>query len=248
MARTVNPEAVASKRKEILDAAHRLVVTKGFDQVSIQDILDEVRISSGAFHHYFDSRRALLDAFIERIKHEVQQPLLPIIHDPNRSAIDKLQGFFDTLDRLRTARKTDVIALLRVWYSDDNAIVRLKVDEAVFAQRAPLLNEIVGQGVAEGSFTTTHPGQAGEVILSLLQGMGNTHAKLLLSFEQEPDEQRCVEAIIATHAAYLDAIERVLGAPANAFARTSAEAVHIWVAALRGNDRLEGKFTSEEEP
>jgi hypothetical protein len=66
--------------------------------------------------------------------------------------------------------------------------------------------------------------------------MGNTHAKLLLEREQEPDEQRCVEAIIATHAAYLDAIERVLGAPVNSFARTSAEAVHIWVAALRGND------------
>lgn len=207
--------------------------------MSIQDILDEVRISSGAFHHYFDSRRALLEAFSERIKRELEQPLLPIIHDPNRSAIDKLQGFFDTLDRLRTARKADVIALLRVWYSDDNAIVRLKVDQAVFAQRAPLLTQIVRQGVAEGSFSTTHPDQAGEVILSLLQGMGNTHAKLLLSFEQEPDELGWVEAIIATHDAYLEAIERVLGAPANSFARTSAEAVNVWATALRGNDQLQ---------
>src|SRR5882724_8689887 len=116
MARTVNPAAVASKRNEILEATHRLVVTKGYDQLSIQDILDDVRISSGAFHHYFDSRRALLEAFIERIKHELEQPLLPIIHDPSRSAIEKLQGFFDTLDRLRIAHKAEVIKILRVWY------------------------------------------------------------------------------------------------------------------------------------
>ena len=31
--------------------------------------------------------------------------------------------------------------------------------------------------------------------------------------KQERDEKRCIEEIVATHAAYLDAIERVLGAP-----------------------------------
>ncbi len=238
MARTVKPEAVASKRREILDAAHRLVLTKGYEQVSIQDILDEVRISSGAFHHYFDSRRALLEAFIERIKQESEKPLLPIIHDPHLTAIEKLQGFFDMLDRLRIANQADVVKLLRVWYTDDNAIVRLKVDEAILQQRAPLLTEIVRQGIREGSFTTAYPDKAGEIILSLLQGMGNTHARLLLSLEQEGDDRCCIEEIVATHAAYMDAIERMLGVPPHAFSRASAEAVNVWVTALRnGKER-----------
>jgi TetR/AcrR family transcriptional regulator, transcriptional repressor for nem operon len=237
MARTVKPEAVAAKRREILDAAGRLVFTKGYEQMSIQDILDEVQISSGAFHHYFDSRRALLEAFVERIKQETEKPLLPIVHDPSLSAIEKLQGFFDTLDRLRIEHKADVVKLGRVWYTDDNAIVRQKVDEAVFQQRAPLLTEIVRQGVREGSFTTAYPDYAGEVILSLLQGMGNTHARLLLSLEQEGDDLRRIEEIVTTHAAYMEAVERVLGAPPHSFYRTDAEAVNIWVAALRDDDQ-----------
>jgi len=236
MARTVKPGEVASKRREILDAAQRLVFTKGYEQMSIQDVLDEVRISSGAFHHYFDSRRALLEAFIERIKQEAEKPLLPIIHDPSLSAIEKLQGFFETLDRLRIAHQADVVKLMRVWYTDANAIVRLKVDEAVLQQRAPLLTEIVRQGIREGIFTTANPDYAGEVLLSLLQSMGNTHARLLLSFEQERDDLCCIEGIVATHAAYMDAIERVLGAPPHSFSRSSAEAVNVWVAALREND------------
>lgn len=233
MARTVKPEAFAAKRGEILDAAQRLVLTRGYEQMSIQDILDEVRISSGAFHHYFDSRGALLEAFVERMKQALEKPLLPIIHDPHLNAIEKLQGFFDTLDRLRIAHKADIIKLGRVWYSDDNAIVRVKVDEAIREQRAPLITEIVLQGVREGIFNTAYPDTAGEVILALLQGMGNTHASLLLSLGQEQDDLRLVKEIVTTHAAYMDALERVLGAPPHSFYRANAEAVNVWITALR---------------
>jgi TetR/AcrR family transcriptional regulator, transcriptional repressor for nem operon len=246
MARTVKQEEYTAKRKEILDAAQRLVYTKGYERMTIQDILADVQISSGAFYHYFDSKPAVLEAFIERIRQAVEQPLLPIVHDPHVPALGKFQRFFDTLDRLRIAHKTDVVKLGRIWYTDDNAIVRQKVDEAVVKQRAPLLTEIVRQGIQEGVFTTTYPDQAGEVILSLLLGMGNTHAKLLLSIRQESEgatgsrELPCIDdivgSIVATHAAYMEAIERVLGAPANSFYRTDAEAVNVWVAALRDND------------
>jgi len=217
------------------DAAQRLVYTKG---MTLQDILADLHISSGAFYHYFDSKPAVLEAFIERIRQAVEQPLLPIVHDPHLPALDKLQRFFDTLDRLRIAHKTDVVKLARIWYTDANAIVRQKVDEAVLEQRAPLLTEIVRQGIQEGVFTTAYPDQAGEVILSLLQGMGNTHARLLLSLEQERDDMRCINNIVTTHAAYMDAIERVVGAPSNSLYRTDAEAVNVWVAALRGNDNV----------
>src|SRR6266508_2153281 len=237
MARTVKKEEYTAKRNQILDAAQRLVYTKGYERMTLQDILADVQISSGAFYHYFDSKPAVLEAFIERIRQAVEQPLLPIIHDPHLPALEKLQRFFDTLDRLRIAHKTDVDKLGRVWYTDDNAIVRQKVDEAVLEQRAPLLTAIVRQGTREGVFTTAYPDQAGEVILSLLQGMGNTHARLLLSLEQERDELQCIERIVTTHAAYMDAIERVVGAPPNSLYRTDAEAVKVWVAALRGNDQ-----------
>jgi AcrR family transcriptional regulator len=233
MARTVKEHEYAEKRNEILDAAQRLVFTKGYERMTIQDILAALQISSGAFYHYFDSKPAVLEAFIERIQQAVEQPLLPIIQDPHLPALEKLQGFFDTLGRLRIAHKTDVVKLGRVWYTDDNAIVRQKVDEAVAKQRAPLLTEIVRQGVREGVFTTAYPDQAGEVILSLLQGMGNTHAKLLLGLEHERDELRSINSIVTTHAAYMDAIERVLGAPAHSLYRTDAEAVKVWVTAMR---------------
>jgi len=229
MARTVKPEEFASKRGEILDVAMRLVLTKGYERMAIRDILNELQISSGAFHHYFDSREALLEAFIERIQQESEKPLLPILHDPKLNALEKLQGFFDTLDRIRIAHKAEVEKLGRVWYTDANALVRQKVNAAVVAQRAPLITEIVQQGVREGIFNAPYPEQAGEVILALLQGMGDTHAKLLLSAVGAPDRQQIIDEVVTTHAAYMDAVERVLGAPSQSLYRAEAHLVKMWV-------------------
>src|SRR5712692_5451978 len=135
------------------------------DHVDLIKRRQDQQLQFKLLEEFHDSRRALLEAFIERIKQEAEKPLLPIIHDPSLSAIEKLQGFFETLDRLRIEHKADVVRLGRVWYSDDNALVRLKVDEAILQQRAPLLTEIVRQGVGEGLFITTYPDKAGEIIL-----------------------------------------------------------------------------------
>jgi AcrR family transcriptional regulator len=238
MARTVKPDEFASKRREILNATQRLVFTKGYEQMSIQDVLNEVRISSGAFHHYFNSRGALLEAFIDKIKQESEKRFIPIIQDPQRTALEKLQSIFDAMDQFRLANSAELIKLLRVWYNDDNALLRQKVDEAVLNQRALLIGEVVRQGVQEGTFTTTYPEKAGEVVVSLLQGMGNTHARLLLSTELENGDVGTMQEIVATHAAYLEAVERVLGAPTNSLRRTNIEAVKVWVRVVQQSQRV----------
>jgi AcrR family transcriptional regulator len=232
--RTVKPEEFAAKRNAILVAAQRLMFSKGYDQMSIQDVLNELQISGGAFHHYFDSRGALLEALIERIQHESARPLLPIVDDPNLMAIDKLQGFLSALDQARSAHQREVIDAARVWYTDGNAIVRQRVAEAVVTQRAPMLAAIVRQGVQEGVFTTSAPDQAGEVIMALLQAMGDAHARLLFGFSGDVDRRSRVRHIVASHAAYMEALERLLGAPANSLYRADAEAVMVWLDAIDG--------------
>lgn len=248
MARPIKPEVVAKKRREILQAAQELMLTRGYEQMSIRDILDKVQMSNGAFHHYFPSRGALLEAFVEQIRQEVEKPLLPIIHDPQLSAIEKLQGFFDTLNQLRITHKADVVGLGRIWYTDANALVRQKVDEAISQQRVPLLTEIVHQGIREGSFTSAYPDKAGEIIHALLQGMGNTHARLMFSLEQadEQELEHVIAEIVTTHAAYMDAIERVLGLAFDALSRTDSDAVELWVTALREQKDMSDAKSSEQ--
>ena len=221
------------RRDEILLSARKLILTKGYEQMTIQDILNDLNIAKGTIYHYFDSKQALLEAFIQQIQHETEKPFRPILDDPQKNPVEKLQGFFDVLDTLRAANINEVVRLARIWYKDENTVVREKVNAAVIRQRAPLLNQIVRQGIVQGIFSTAYPDHAGEIILSLLQAMGNTHIHLLFSMEQGLDEPSGIEQIISTHAAYMDAVEHVLGVPANSLYRLDPELVGAWVTAFK---------------
>jgi AcrR family transcriptional regulator len=228
MARTVKEEDYAVKRKEILDVAQRLVYSKGFDQMSIQDILDELHISKGAFYHYFGSKGDLLEALIDRMRLEVEPIILPIIEDPALPTLAKLHGFFDTAARWKTARKEYLMSLLRIWYADENALVRQKSTTNVLKWFAPLLAGIIRQGTQEGVLTTIYPEQTAEIVLGLLQSLGDTFKDLLLSNESSADKRQHAAAVVA---AYNDAMERVLGAPAGSLNLIDAGTLSEWFAA-----------------
>src|SRR5512136_2174315 len=126
MARVVKADEHAVKRKEILDAAQRLVFTKGYEQMSIQDIVETLQISKGAFYHYFGSKPALLDGLVEAMVDEAEVMLDPIVAEPHLSAIDKFQRYFAAAGRWKTEQKEFILTLLRIWYTDQNTIVRQK--------------------------------------------------------------------------------------------------------------------------
>lgn len=216
----------AERRKEILAVTQRLVYTKGYEQMTIQEILDEIQISKGAFYHYFDSKQHLLNALIEHMQEEAEQFITPIIQDPNLTALEKLQQLIDTSARWKTARKDYILSLIRVWYADDNAIVRQKVQSGLIKQTAPLFTTIVRQGIDEGVFTTPYPDQIGEIILSMLQGLGEAFVELLVFSSPSPDE---LEQISNKVAAYSNALERILGTTSGSIQLLEEETIKTWV-------------------
>jgi AcrR family transcriptional regulator len=226
MARIVKEEEFAARRNEIITVAQRLVYTKGYEQMAIQDILDELHISKGAFYHYFGSKVALLEALIEKMKEEALQLIIPIVEDPHLPTLEKIQRFFDTAARWKTARKTYILSLVRVWYADENAIVRQKVLTKVIIETAPLLTGIIRQGIQEGILNTPFPDQAGEIVLFLMQSLGDAFIPLLLSGETKGDEFQRTESLVA---AYTDALERILGAPTGSLQLIDTATLKEWV-------------------
>jgi AcrR family transcriptional regulator len=226
MARTVKEHEHAAKRNDILAAAQRLVYTTGYEQMTIQDLLDDLQISKGAFYHYFDSKRALLEALIQRMVDEVIVHLLPIVHDPNLPTLEKLKRYFAALFRWRTEQKDVLLALLRGWYTDDNAIVREKARAAMLARFTPLLTAIITQGIQEGVVTTSsYPTQVAHVVTLLRMGLSEALAELLLAFDPHRND---LDPIASTIAVFSDAIERILGAPKGSLTLADAEVLKGW--------------------
>lgn len=49
-----------AKRQEMLAAAEKLFLSKGYEATSVQDILDDLHASKGGFYHYFASKEDVL--------------------------------------------------------------------------------------------------------------------------------------------------------------------------------------------
>ena len=220
------------RRNEILDAAQQLIYTKGYEQMTVQDILDALQISKGAFYHYFDSKQALLEAMVERIGVEAVELLLPIVHDPRLPALEKLQRYLATANRWKIGQKAFFLALLRVWFTDDNAIVRQKLRAIGIREIAPLLAEIIRQGVQEGVMKVSFPDQLGEVIATLAQDAGEAVGALILSFDAERDDIQRVERTVAV---YTDAFERLLGVPAGSLTLVDDQTLKEWLISVKEN-------------
>ncbi len=230
MARTVNEQDYAEKRGEIIAAARRLVYSKGYEQMSIKDILDALQISKGAFYHYFSSKQDLLEGLLDQLLAEIEQILNQIIDRPDLSATAKLQSFFDTIGRWKTAQKDLFFGLLRVWYSDDNAIVRQKMETRTIQHLTPFLEALIESSVAEGRLNTAFPDQAGAIAFTLLQGLSSALVEMLLS--DEPNDALWPRAARVV-AAYNDAMERVLGAEPGRLQLIDVETIHEWFTGTR---------------
>ena len=127
MARTVNAEVHTVRREAFVDAAERLMQTRGYEQMSVQDVLDDLGASRGAFYHYFDSKQALLEAVLDRMVDAGLGSVAPVVDDPTLVAAAKLRKIFSGIVQFKTDRKALVLSVLEVWLSDDNAIVREKL-------------------------------------------------------------------------------------------------------------------------
>ena len=225
MARKTNKEEYANKRNEILDEVQRLIYTKGYEQMTIQDILDKLQISKGAFYHYFDSKQALLTALIERIQDQIKQILVPVVQNPDQPALEKLNVFFSSIARWKTERQTMLMGILRVWYNDDNAIVRQKMRITAGSPVASLLTEVIHQGIDEGVLQPAYPNQVARVVFSLMQDLGDSVALALLAFDPKTDDVQPVKDMAHS---YIHAIETILGAPSGSLPLFPDDMVEVW--------------------
>ena len=225
MARTLDPAAHAVRRDVFIDAAQALIQTRGYEQFTIQDILDATGTSKGAFYHYFDSKDALVDAVVDRMADQATDRVGGVLSDPALSSTDKLERLFQGMAEFKAERKDLVLGILRIWMSDDNAVVRERLRRQVRTRLVPWLEQIVGQGFAEGTFTSRYPDHMARVLATLVQGMSELASELWV------DRQLgtvTLEEVNETFGAYQEAFERIVGVPRGTLRFLDESTIEFW--------------------
>ena len=158
MTRTHRP--TAQRREEILDAAHTLFTTKGFQPTTMEDILKVVGIAKGTLYYHVPSKEQILRALVLRIVGQVEQRAREVA-DSSAPAVDKLVTIMAAM-RVEAAQTE----LVEQFHAPGNAEFHLLSITAMIEHLTPVLADVVAQGVNEGIFTTDRPHDAVELLLS----------------------------------------------------------------------------------
>lgn len=225
MARTRNPETHAIRRDEFIDVAQRLILTQGYESFSIQDVIDAVGASKGAFYHYFGSKADLLEALVERMADGVERSWSDVLSRPGLSAAERLERLFAVTAQYKNARKELALALLEAWLSDRNTILRERLRELVARRMTPALVTILQQGLDDGDFTAADPDATARVIVALIQGTQDQASQLFVARQAREIEYAEVERVFA---AFTDALERILGLRPGSLSLTDPPTMQMW--------------------
>jgi len=194
---------------EILDCAQNFFFTLGYEQTSIQMIIDEVGIAKGTFYHYFHSKEELLDGVIKRMLNQNLAVLTPIVEDEQLNSLEKFTQFVNYIGNWKLENITFFKDVMKVYYQEENALFREKLKLASIHFAVPLLSQIIRQGIAEGEFETDDPESTAEIIIEIGQPLSRNFASLIVSTDKSNGDMTIIRNKIN---AYQTAIERILHA------------------------------------
>ena len=206
MARIVKEAGL--RRNEILDAAQHLFYAKGYDETSIQEIIDAVGIAKGTFYHHFESKQELLDHLIDRMFSDVLAPLEVMIAEGSENAIEKLQKLYLDIGIWKAENKEFFYDLVEAFHRPENLTLRYTTRSEACKRMSPLLTKIIQQGIDEGLFDTDYPEDIAEVILGMGTDLSHQTGELLLQVGENPEAAGEIERVLELAE---NSTERLLG-------------------------------------
>ena len=150
-------------REKIINAAARLFVQKGWEKISIQNIVDEVGdISRGAFYHHFKTKNDVIEAVtIELFDNRPDQAML-IFHETENA----LERFREVLRySLTTPSKYGVMASLNHLVKTPEFLFKLYTDGKEYS--SPQIEQLIEAGNKDDSMNVPYPKAAAEALALL---------------------------------------------------------------------------------
>lgn len=161
MARNKYPEITEAR---ILDTATKLFLEKGWEQTTIQDIVDELGdMTRGAFYHHFKSKDEIIDAVTTRV-FMGSNPFTAVEKLENLNGLQKIKYVLKfSLQREDTVQFSEVASsVLKSPIS-----IGKQVLDSINAM-APHFAEYMAEGIKDGSIYVSNPKQTAETLILLL--------------------------------------------------------------------------------
>jgi AcrR family transcriptional regulator len=162
MARNKYPEQTVD---QILIVSTKLFIENGYDKTTIQDIIDELKMSKGAIYHHFKSKEDILETVINKRSLYAKEMLDDLVKntqaDNTKEKIKKILLF------IATDTQNHAIDIILCSQIKNPQFVVAGIQGNVLDD-AGIISKLLKDGIVDGSIKTDYPTECAEIFMLLL--------------------------------------------------------------------------------
>ncbi|MBQ6095367.1 MAG: TetR family transcriptional regulator [Lachnospiraceae bacterium] len=177
------------RKLELLQIAYKLFITKGYENTSVDDIIEAAGIAKGTYYYYFESKEQTLEEVIGMMIDQETEAAKQVLTAPI-SVPEKIIGIIASIHP--SAEEQSIEGALM---QPENVLMHNKIKKKLVEKVTPLLAEVAEEGVREGIFQCDNIPERIKL--------------LLIACNEFLDEGEVTPAIIAV---FIDMCEKLLGA------------------------------------
>lgn len=162
MARTAKEPEI--RKNELLDVAEELFRQKGYDAVSVSEIVRKVGVSQGTFYYHFTSKEDMVEALADRFIHTITAIVDDIIEDPSNDLLKKIEAIIHRIINYNVEKGY----LIQLVHREKNAILHQKLTVKSFLIFAPKVQKLLDIGVASGFFSISYTRETAEMLVLMV--------------------------------------------------------------------------------
>ena len=177
------------RKQALLKIAYGLFISRGYENTSVDDIIEAAGIAKGTYYYHFESKEQTLEEVIGMMIDQEAEAAGQVL----RSGAPVPQKIAGIIACLRPGQEEQPIegALMK----PENALMHAKIKRRLLETVLPLLSEAVEEGIAQGIFACDNIAERVRMLLVISSEI----------FDEGQFTQRDVEV-------FIDITEKLLGA------------------------------------
>lgn len=196
------------RKQEIIQTAEALFCRKGYEQTSVQDILDQLKTSKGSFYHHFVSKEALLETIcLKRAEQSLEKTLSASEKCPN--AARKLDILLNAMIPLHDESLSFILMLLPVFVLPEGKSFRSSYCDSLRIAYHSAVRDTIDEGIQTGEMLCEDSDVFSDIILSLTNLLWVSVCDIIIQNESVSKETDLAELLHITEQ-YRTSVERLL--------------------------------------
>lgn len=164
-------KAPEERRKELMMVAYELFMANGYEETSVNSIVEKVEVAKGTFYHYFKSKEDILEAILTSSMEKVSKNLSVLVENQNINPWEKLSKIISNITFPQYNEKQ-----LANYIPDrkDNTL-HMAMENKFYEVFYPIILNVIKDGIEKKEFIISYPEEITEILIRGIQGFMHNH-------------------------------------------------------------------------